>query len=298
MTGTTRSTTAKLSLLAALVAYAIGTPEARAENWFTGSEEAAATAKTVDGRVSVLRDLQEWAIERGSKVKVQETIVTGKDGHALFEVSDGSTFEVFPNAKVVFRKNAGNWRDLLDIMLGRVRVQIEHIGNTPNPNKVLTPTAVISVRGTIFDITVNDDSEATLVEVEEGVVDVSHALLGSGNKRTLKAGESIVVYKNEPVAKKLDKGNWAKVLLQAGFNATTIAMRPGVGGGGVGAVGGGGGAVGDGSGGPQLPQTGPSGSTGGTTGTTTGPTLPSTGSSLPSLGPSLPSSGSSLPSIP
>ena len=38
------------------------------------------------------------------QVKVQETIVTGKDGHALFQVTDGSTFEVFPNAKVIFRK--------------------------------------------------------------------------------------------------------------------------------------------------------------------------------------------------
>jgi hypothetical protein len=281
-----------LSLMATLVAYAISTPSVRAENWFTGSADAAATAQTVDGRVSVVRDLQEWAIVRGDKVKVQETIVTGKDGHALFAVSDGSTFEVFPNAKVVFRKNAGNWRDLLDVMLGRVRVQIEHIGNTPNPNKILTPTAVISVRGTIFDITVNDDNEATLVEVEEGVVDVSHALLGSGNKRTLRAGESVIVYKNEPVAKRLDKGNMVNVLLRAGFNAAAVIGRPGA----VGATGGGGGVVGDHGGGPQVPQ---DGQTGGTTlPSGTGPSLPSTGPTLPTSGPSLPSSGLGLPSIP
>src|SRR6185312_11332616 len=102
MTGTARSRrTAHLSLLATLVAYAISMPFVRADNWFTGADEAAATAKTVAGRVSVLRNLQEWAIVQGDKVKVQETIVTGKDGHAVFEVSDGSTFEVFPNAKVV-----------------------------------------------------------------------------------------------------------------------------------------------------------------------------------------------------
>jgi hypothetical protein len=239
----------------------------------------------------VLRDLREYAIDVGDKVKVQETIVTGRDGHGLFEVSDGSTFEVFPNAKLVFRKNAGNWRDLLDVMLGRVRVYIEHNGNTPNPNRVLTPTAVISVRGTIFDITVNDDNEATLVEVEEGIVDVSHALLGSANKRTLRAGESIIVYRNEQIAKKLDKGNFAKVLMRAGFDAAAIAMRPGVGGSIPGTGGGiGGGPVGDQGGGTQLPQTGPSTPS-------TGGSLPSTGAGLPSTGPTLPSTGSTLPPV-
>ncbi len=233
-----------------------------ADSWFTGSAEAAATAKTVDGRVSVLRDFREWAINVNDKVKVQETIVTGKDGHAIFAVSDGSTFEVFPNAKVVFRKNAGNWRDLLDVMLGRVRVQIEHLGKEPNPNRVLTPTAVISVRGTIFDINVNDDDESTLVEVEEGIVDVRHALLGSQNVRTLTAGESIRVYRDEPIARRLDKGGIIKNTIRVAMEAVAVAIRPGgtpglgnVGGGGIGGVGG----VGDtgGSTTPAPPTTAP-----------------------------------------
>jgi hypothetical protein len=252
MAGTSLTTLAKLSLLAAMTAGLCP-----ADSWFTGSAEAAATAKSVEGRVSVLRDLREWAVEVGGKVKVQETIVTGKDGHALFEVSDGSTFEVFPNAKVVFRKNAGNWRDLLDVMLGRVRVQIEHLGKEPNPNRVLTPTAVISVRGTIFDINVEDDDESTLVEVEEGIVDVRHALLGSQNVRTLTAGESIRVYRNEPIARRFDKGNLIKNTIRIGMQAASVALRPG-GAPGLGKIGGGGsvggvGGVGDTGGSTQTP---------------------------------------------
>jgi len=92
---------------------------------------------------------------------------TGPDGHAVLQVSDGSTIEVYPNSKFVFRKNPGNWHDLIDIFLGKVRVHIEHLGTVPNPNRVITPVAVISVRGTTFDVTVNDDDEATTVEVEE-----------------------------------------------------------------------------------------------------------------------------------
>ena len=262
MAGTSPSTVVKLSLVVAMTASLCP-----AESWFTGSAEAAATAKTVDGRVSVLRDFREWAISVNDKVKVQETIVTGNDGHALFEVSDGSTFEVFPNAKVVFRKNAGNWRDLLDVMLGRVRVQIEHLGKEPNPNRVLTPTAVISVRGTIFDINVNDDDESTLVEVEEGIVDVRHALLGSQNVRTLTAGESIRVYRNEPIARRMDKGGIIKNTIRIGMEAVAVALRPGgpslgnIGGGTPGGTIGGVGGVGDTGGGtpttPAPPTTAP-----------------------------------------
>ena len=95
------------------------------------------------------------------------------------------------------------------LFLGRVRVHIEHLGTTPNPNRVLTPVAVISVRGTTFDVTVNDDDETTTVEVEDGTVEVRHALL-SGNAAVLNAGEVFRVYRDEPIAQRMDKGNAAR----------------------------------------------------------------------------------------
>ncbi len=114
---------------------------------------------------------------------------------------------------MVFRKNPPNWKDLLDVLVGRVRVHIEHFGNVPNPNRVLTPTAVISVRGTTFDITVDDDDENTLVEVEDGQVEVQHALLPRGNSKLLSPGESLRVYRNEPIAAAgIDKGNLARII--------------------------------------------------------------------------------------
>ena len=73
----------------------------------------------------------------------EQVIVTGIDGYGIFQVADGSTFEVFPKSRVVFRANRGDWRDLLEVWLGKVRVQIEHAGGLPNHNKVRTPSAVI-----------------------------------------------------------------------------------------------------------------------------------------------------------
>lgn len=213
---------AKLSLLAAASAVVCLAQFAPSD-----SASWAAKAVSVTGQVSVMRDTTPWAISAGDTIQVRQVIVTGADGHALFQVSDGSTFEVFPNSQVVFRKNPGNWKDLIDLYLGRVRVHIEHLGSLPNPTRMMTPTAVISVRGTTFDVSVDDDDETTLVEVEDGIVEVRHALLPSNEARTLTAGESLKVYKNEPIA---DSGNKGTVLRQVLRMATDLAVtigRPG-----------------------------------------------------------------------
>jgi hypothetical protein len=57
-------------------------------------------------------------------------IVTGADGHAVLQVSDGSTIEVCPNSRFVFRKNPVIGR--LDRRIPREKcVHIEHLGTVP-----------------------------------------------------------------------------------------------------------------------------------------------------------------------
>jgi hypothetical protein len=207
----------------------------------------------------VLKDLQPWAISEGDTIQVQQRIVTGIDGHALFQVSDGSTFEVFPNSVVTFRKNPPNWKDLIDVWVGKVRLHIEHLGTSPNPNRIRTPTAVISVRGTTFEISVDDDDETTLIEVEEGSVQVEHALLPTGTAAVVNAGQSIRVYRDAPIARRMDKGGIMRQVLRIVMDAAVVAGRssntthagiPGIGGTG----GTGGGTVGDtGTGNPPPP---------------------------------------------
>ena len=114
---------------------------------FAGTDlNGAAKLMQFTGQISYMRGGDLWALNVGDTVQPQQTIVTGADGYGLFQVSDGSTFEVFPKSKVVFRPNRGEWRDILEVWLGKIRVQIEHPGGAPNSNKVRTPSAVISVR--------------------------------------------------------------------------------------------------------------------------------------------------------
>ena len=165
------------------------------------SSDAAAKVITLTGQVSVLKDSTPWALQVGSQVQVRQVIVTGSDGFAVFEVSDGSTFEVYPNSRVTFRANPGSLKDLLDVWLGRVKVHIQKLGGQPNNNRVITPTAVISVRGTVFDVSV-EDHESTLVAVEEGSVEVQHALLPTRTPKLVNPGESLRVYRDQPLARR------------------------------------------------------------------------------------------------
>jgi FecR protein len=237
-----RARTVKLSLLAAAVALVCS-----AQMLPSDAGNYAAKVITQSGQVSVMKDSQPWALSVGDSVQARDLVITGPDGHAVLQVSDGSTFEVFPNARVVFRKNPPNWRDFVDVLVGRIRVHIEHLGSIPNPNRVLTPTAVISVRGTTFDVSVDDDDETTLVEVEEGTVDVQHALLPRGDPKVLHTGETLKVYRNEPLdASLIDKGTIARHVLHSMMDAvTTMVTRVPHGLGSTGGVLGTGGAVGD-----------------------------------------------------
>ena len=211
----------------------------------TDSADRAATLEYLTGQVSVLRDQQPWALNVGSLIKPQQVIITGQDGYARFKVSDGSTFEVFPNSRIIFRKTMG-FDDFLEMLLGRVKVHIEKLNGMPNHNKVRTPTAIISVRGTTFDVRIEDE-DTTYVGVEEGVVRVEHAIKG-GQPRDLIKDEWIRVSKNEPLSQsRIDKGSVAHNAMRAVADAiyTAIYRSPtggstptggggGTGGGGVG----------------------------------------------------------------
>jgi hypothetical protein len=192
---------------------------------FSGSPPAdAAIILKLDGRVDVMIDSAAWALSAGNWVKPGQLIVTGPDSGATFKLADGSTFEIFANSHVTFRDSQGSWRDLLEVWLGNIRVHIQKLGGQPNYNRVHTPTALISVRGTTFEVHVEDNGDTTYVLVEEGLVDVENVSLPGGKTIPLSPGDSIRVYKNVPLAQNfVNKGavaqHVARAVAQAAYEA-------------------------------------------------------------------------------
>lgn len=172
---------------------------------------AAAKVIVVQGRVSKLLSSEKWALFAADTIRVGEIIETGVDGYAQLQISDGSSFEVFPDSRVVFRANPGNLRDLVEVFLGKVKVYIQHYGGRPNNYRVHSPTAVISVRGTVFEVSVEPDT-VTAVSVVEGLVAVEHRLLPTTKPVMVAPGEYLRVFPGAPLA-------------QAGVNKAGVAAK-------------------------------------------------------------------------
>ena len=160
-----------------------------------GSETA--RVRTLSGRVSVERAGELWVLMPGQTVNGGQVVVTGPDGYAKLELSDQSTIEVFPNSRLIFRANRFNWRDLVDLYLGKIRLQIQRLVNDEETYRVTSPTAVISVRGTILEVEV-DSSEDTFIYVETGSVLVRHRLMPGGDV-LVESGQSLRVIQNVPL---------------------------------------------------------------------------------------------------
>jgi hypothetical protein len=179
------------------------------------------------GQVSIMDGGYLKPVSVGSTITQKQLIVTGPDGFAKCQVlSDGSTFEVYPNSKVVFRETSADWKHLLNVFIGRVKVFIQHAPGVANPNNVTSPTAVISVRGTVFDVQVQDDDGTTFVAVDEGEVGVRN-LTAPGDSVILHPGDTITVFRGQRlVAKQVDKGNiWRNALRVARDAMYQVAMQ-------------------------------------------------------------------------
>ena len=240
-------------LLAATVAVSLASLHAQDEN--------AATVLVQLNRVSVMDSggyLRPLSV--GDHLRLHQTIVTGPDSFARFQLTDGSTFDVYANSKVVFRETPGI-TDLLDLLIGRIKVFIEH-SKGPNPKDVRTPTAVISVRGTVFDVEVRDEEGTTFVALDDGLIDVRN-LTAPGPSVLLKPGDSILIEPYRPlIPQQINQHAAFRMVLRAAEQAM-VQVLLGRGGAGLGS-GGGIGSQGD------KPK--PGGTTG--TGTTGAPAPP------------------------
>jgi FecR protein len=221
-----------------------------------------ATVEQLMGQVSLMQDGRiDKPLTVGFKVRAQQMIVTGPDGYAKFHLEDNSTFEVYQNSTVKFRSDWPSWTYLLDIVLGRVKVFIDH-SKGPNNNSVSTPTAVISVRGTVFDVVVEDTDGTTFVTCDEGAVAIRN-LTAPGPEQMLHPGDSKRIFRGQPLAKNgINRNGLERAILQAGREAIQVALqqRGAVGVGGVPGTTTTGGAQGDKGKGGAAPPPAPSGS--------------------------------------
>ena len=126
---------------------------------------------------------------------IGDKIRTGAGAQLTLGLPDGSYIVVSENTTLEIEKFWGSEvRNLMKVMLGRVRFFIQRLGGRPNPYRVNTPTALIAVRGTTFEVIAGPLS--TEVRCFDGRVTVETAgmadrevILDAGRKTMVVTGE-------------------------------------------------------------------------------------------------------------
>ena len=111
------------------------------------------------------------------QVLPEGTVLDTRDGRLVLVLrNDESEILVQPHTRLILQApQPGNW-DTLQIILGKVRAYIrKRTGGAP-PFEIGTPSAVIAVRGTRFDVEVNA-SGVSEIDVFEGLVEVGSATI-------------------------------------------------------------------------------------------------------------------------
>jgi len=129
-------------------------------------------------------------------IQVGDEVRTGSGGSLILTAPDSSYMVVSENSKLVVDDFwSGSFRSVVNVLLGQVRFYIQRLGGRPNPYTVRTPTALIAVRGTIFDVDV-DGAQVVEVRCLEGQVNVQNVLL-SDREVILNPGFKTLVRPNE-----------------------------------------------------------------------------------------------------
>lgn len=137
----------------------------------------AAKILSIDGPVEIRRaatggaTLKKINFKLHDELKTGDRIVTGWLGRVVLGLTDGSQAVIGGPATVEIKDLGSSPRELFNVLRGKTRIYIEKLGGRPNPYRVNTPTAVIAVRGTLFDVLVKTNE--TEVFVHEGEVAVS-----------------------------------------------------------------------------------------------------------------------------
>jgi len=154
-----------------------------------------ARASSVTGRVLLSggKGASALTLAPGYELGPGDKVDTRGGGRIVIELTDGSMIVVQPESVIVIKdfRAAVSLRELFVIMLGSVRVKINHFAGRPNPYRINSPTASIAVRGTDFSITVDSQGE-TQVMVYEGAVEVT-SLIDPTQSVVIEAGRGVLL---------------------------------------------------------------------------------------------------------
>jgi len=147
---------------------------------------AGATISDWKGKVQVSQPGQPPVAPVRGETLAPGSLLDTSGGKVLLQLADGSQILVRAHTRLMVQQPTPTDRGYFQLFLGRIRAWItKRTGGAP-PFELGTPSAVIAVRGTQFEVKVNKHQE-TQVDVIEGLVEViskhtgASVLVGAGS---------------------------------------------------------------------------------------------------------------------
>jgi len=113
----------------------------------------------------------------GTKLSEGDDISTGADGEAMLALSNGSTVNLLPNTQCnigsLLRQREEDAQVRVNLKIGKIAARVAKSETSVPGFSVRTPNATASVRGTVFNVQYDEQSQTTTVAVEQGTVDVA-----------------------------------------------------------------------------------------------------------------------------
>jgi hypothetical protein len=164
-----------LALLAIIAVLVIGPGQLAAE----AGTPRRATIAAFKGAVLVQQAGKAMSLpaRKGMELQAGDRIITGKDGTAAVRFDDGSISRIASNSRIDLQELARDGADgasttTLTAGWGRVWNKVQDVTEKNSRFEVNTPAAVAGVRGTVFLVEVQSETD-TVVRVYEGQVGVA-----------------------------------------------------------------------------------------------------------------------------
>jgi hypothetical protein len=141
------------------------------------------------------------SIAAGDLIQGLETVLTGPNSFASFELADGSKVNLGPSGKLLFGRLAkygatGMVATELHLDGGRLEARVAKQVQPAGGLRVATPVAVAGLRGTDFRLNLKEDGKTLASEVLEGGV----AVAGQGKEVLVKTGTGSIADASGPSA--------------------------------------------------------------------------------------------------
>ncbi len=159
--------------------------------------------KAVAGRVEIRKAGQTgWALAGCNTVIANNDMLrTGPDGRAEVSHDDGSEVLLAPSSQILFNYagSTGNRRlatRYATAFFGAIYFVVREALPKPALYRIYTPTAVLTIRGTRFGVTVDPVDGATLLEVTSGTVMAKNLIVPG--EYYVKTGQRTRILLNQP----------------------------------------------------------------------------------------------------